>query len=419
MTETASPLSVKMDIGSRKEQQDLVAIVNPMSQLFAKHLADLGLDGSWILEPIKRTGGGGQDRVVFKRINRNEIRGGKKSLLYLLRPTDRDSSWLVHAIPPPYIDIEALSNRLLGTQIETGESALVSGKKPVQSNFAVNQVCIGRVVAHGANGLEVQLDDKYPGFIPLADICEGKYDRKQMLKFPVGKRLRLVISEAENEPIVCSTRVEGIVATDRADDVFTGKPSEDGSLKLNGFHRAPDRVYELIKWIAMDAIDREPDRIPPDTAFELVTSFMQTNYGAKTVERRAAGVLLGAICAAIEPMLSKDDSGYAITEFGWSEIGGKDSFRVKRAGSSVPAPSDPEIDRGQHVVMEQEQTSDDEVPIGDIVAYMANALRLAEVSSQIEALEGEQRSLKVYLESKENVRDAAERLNKHLAKRPS
>lgn len=432
MMATSTPLQVKCEIGSRKENPNLWALVGPFTQLFSAYLADHQLDGTWTVEPFKRTGDKGQDKVVYKRMDRNDIRGGKMSLIFMLRPLDRDSAWLAYVMPPPYMDMGELAKRFAGEQVaqQNVESAIVTSKP--RSNYAPNQVALGKVVAHGPVGLEIMIDDKYPGFVPLADICEGKYDRKEMLRFPVGKKLRFVISAVGPDKMVCSTRVEGIVATDRSDDVFTGKPSDDGSLKLNGFHRAPDRVYDLIKWLAMDAIDRDPNPIPNDAAIDLVIEYMITNYGAKTVERRAAAVTLGAICSAIEPMLAKTDYGYAITDFGWSEIGGKASYRVKGPAFGAVARTLPEneyAEKSHNVLAPQaeevqpkawtseqaeEEPEDDTVSLHEISEYLGAAMRLIEIKRQIETLEGEQRSLKVYVESREHVRIAAERLNKQI-----
>lgn len=454
---TSGQLRVTCPNWERKEDKKAV---NRMIDIFMEHVSAVGLGGDWTLELFKKTGGGAQDRILFKRLFEHEISGGKLSLLYNIRPFDRDSSWLVIAHPPEGADARAIAKRITGDA--DFESRPVqpdddSPPSPDHSKLVTNQACTARIKSHGQWEMEVLIEDKWPGFIPLADICLAKYDRSQMKKHPIGSKLKVIITDPSGTRVECSTRTGGFVATDFADDVFTGIPDADGGLRLKGFHKKLGRVFDLLKRLAptflkYDEMSRPvpSDEIVEDVELTLMEMSQEQGYDVKYVDHAKISVTMNAICKLAElpeQWVKKVDDGFSLTSFGWSELGGKEKLR----GGSVPVkpeaqPPSPANNHDDHeeaaeeaeerVVEFQRLMSSPDGPLGHdpkaeasllaTTTYISKLVRKMDLENQIEALktqfstqlgvlEGQRHTLEKWLEENRSLSRAASALHNSLA----
>lgn len=394
------------------EDKDSKLVVGRMTQIFRKHLDKFGLRGKWGLALYKKTGSSGQDRIVFKGIISNNATGNKPVLMYSGRPMDRDSSWLVAVTPPKGIDlnyIEELESKAKGTAQTTKNEPEDETKDEIM--VAVNQVKFANVVDHAQHGLNILVEGGHEGFIPLADICEGKYERKWLNRYPIDKRIKVVITEVGSDGrLKCSVRTDGILSTNSLQDVFSGVADKDGTLKLSGFTKDPGRIYELVNWLAMTAMDGtagDPRPLCQIEATDAAMEFIITKYDAKTVSKQSVAVILTSLCSSIEPLIRKDDDGnYFLTEFGWAELGGREKFMpgYQKDNGCEDADASPvnENDDDAEVV---------DSDIADVIEYLGKAIRHAEVSSQASMIMKEKEELEAWLAEHSFLQGRASKLS--------
>lgn len=423
---TNSQLTVRCRNGGRKEDK---SVVSQMCHMLTRHFADLGFGskgGVWNVDLFKKTGGGTQERINFKRVHRDNVSGGKSVLEYFIRPYDRDSSWLIFIDPPDGVscaDVEKLEDPKPAAAVEPAPSDIPS----VALN--VNQVYRAKIAKHGEHGLEIMLDEEKNliGFIPLSDLCmNGKYDKKELNKYPVGSIIKAAVVDATKLPIVCTSQLDGIIETDHPQDVFTGTAGGDGLIKLGGFTRSQSRVYELIEWLAMHAADRDPDKcpkpIPFDEAAALVDEYVLTKYGAKP---HKSASLLNALCiAGVEPMLEKIDRCYFPSKFAWSELGGIEAFQRRAKGIKDPEPEiqeeivetavEPVEEVAAETVVALEEVIGTAIanhqriiPLDEVVEYLGKAVRLAEVNAALKSYGDERDELAKWLSENAEIREYA------------
>jgi hypothetical protein len=238
---------------------------------------------------------------------------------------------------------------------------------PKASVLAVNQALHAKVAKHLPYGLEVLLEDGAAGLIPLDDLCRGAFDKKELSKYPVGKKVKVIIVDPEKTPIRCSTRMEGIVDTNKPDDTYTGKPDKNGHLTFEKFTSDYHRVFELADWLGTASLDLDPERrdpkpIPYADASKYVEQYFITKYsenGVKSVSR--PGILLDVLCRPCgdipEPVLQKNENkDILLTEFAWSEI-----RPLAPRTADVGQPAAPEVEEEEPPVAFESESSVDPV----------------------------------------------------------
>lgn len=399
---TATPRARLEVTCSNWERKERKKAVNRMVELFSEHIVGF-CGGKWTLELYKKTGGGLQDRVIFKRLFEHEISGGKTSLMYNIRPFDRDSSWSVIAHPPGDVNVQSLAESIAGAAPPPPPSG---GEEDAPSNnFVPNQVYSARITAHGQWEMEIEVEGKHPGVIPLADICTDKFDQRQMRKFPVGSKLKVVVTDSSGAKLECSTRTEGLVS-DNSKDVFTGIPNADGSLRLKGFQKGPqglNRVFKLCGRMAASFYKYDPKPLPIDEAMDDVELYMmeeytKDGYEVLRVDHNLIGILMRTICEMSElpePWMTKSDAGFTLTKFAWQELGGKDKYAPQ--GGKPPEQKMAELmEEVADDVAEQQGlvvVADGGGSLEEAVMYLSSLTRSLELHSQIVAMKEQLRVL--------------------------
>lgn len=401
-------------------KRDSTRVVKGMIDLFSQRLTELGRTGKWSVELYKKTGTGVQDRLIFKRVFKdNQITGGKSTLMYHARPLDRDSAWLVFVEPPTEDDGFAVVEAEMNPKKAAPPAE--APKQDAVPALCENHVHRARISRHANHGIEIEIgEDNQPGFIPLADLCvDGKYDKKAINKYTVGKVIKVVICDASKSPIVCSIRVDSVLSTSHAMDMFTGVPDKEGHLSLKGFTRDYKRVYRLIEWLASNK-EEHGEVMSKEVALKLTEEFMALTYGSKTLDTRGAGAILSHLCEAVEslpePMLQKSVDGYSLTEFAWIELGLKPQAPVaviEVAPEPEPVPETPREERDQAPATVDSII--DVPPLEDLIKYAGMALRYAQVCSSIDAILREKAEIEEWLSANGKLKRHADSLRELVA----
>jgi hypothetical protein len=413
MAATATaPLVVKCPGG---EKRDSTRVVSGIVNLFAEYLAERGLGGTWKLELFKKTGGGGQDRISYKRAYQ-ETAAAPECHLYNIRPHDRDSSWAVLVYPPPDTDIPALIATvpiIVSNEDEDAEESTME-----ESPMAVfdSHVYHAKVVAHRNHGIDIEIDEqgrKVPGVIELADLCiGGGYNKKEMNKFPVGRGVKVLVCDASQSPVVCSIRTDTVLSTSSSKDVFTGA-LKDGELPLAGFTYDHRRIYALVEYLGLITLEKGSFCLPREVAIDSCIAHLKAVYGAKSVARQRVCVVLDACCKARgalpEPLLKKTDEGYLLTDFALRELGLQDAAE-KQLEQPSPQASFEDLE-GVDIppVMPQEPPTQS---VEAIAEYLSKAIRRADIQLSLDNLSREKQELDAWLKANQDCREAAQEVIK-------
>lgn len=439
------PVSVSCSSNDNRTDRRMILRVREMME---DHLTELGLDGSYALRFHKRTGGSLQNRVAFKRALKSDVNAGKAVLEYAVRPFDRDSSWIVHVDPPKPEDIKRIEKIESHSrpEPETDEVEEPTVEEVAVTTLNINQVCKAKIVSHAPHGLNIALPGGNSGFIPLADLCNGKPNRREMFNFPEEKTIKVAIVDPKANPIRCTTRLEGVTSTSHPRDVFSGVPDVDGILDTAGYTYDHKRVYELVEDIAIGAILTHPDvplqeaTLHADEATLLIKNFMIKKFPGTIDVKQHCSLILRFLCSpgdvVQEPLLQKTEAGLIrLTEFGWSELREtlgnnkkKEDFNAEVAeplGGSVEQelgilgePSAPIPEPSS----EPEEAQDEAAPQDDIsmiATYLGKAVRLADLESQIEALIEEKRQLANWIDANQELKTSAQQFHRMLGERSS
>jgi hypothetical protein len=193
-------------------------------------------------------------------------------------------------------------------------------------------------------------------------------------------------------------------------------------------------------------ISSKENYISHDRAIEEATKYLIWKYKSKSIDSRAVPAILRQLCGFMKamptPLLSRHSSGkgYELTDFAWSELGGKDYWfdreppvlppvelpadqpvveAEEQPDSTEPAPAEPiqkEEDRVEEPAL-AEAIPEEESPPAQIVSteikervenvsiclesaakYLGKACRLAEISSHLSALQAEKEKIEKWME---------------------
>lgn len=386
------------------ENKDNARVIGGIVDLFAKRYSAFGLNGCWLLELLRKTGGGGQERLVFKRLT-NGV------LLYQARPLDRDSSWTVLVHPPENANLKMLLDKEQGLPKET-----LATPAPIEISVCNEQVYRAKVTAHLAHGLSIEIETKTgpcPGFIQLADIG---FDKAAINKYPVNKTMKVLVCDASKVPVVCSTRTDTVLTTTNANDMFTGRPNGDGSLSLKGFTTSSKRILNLVEHLGVFS---GGEKIPKEMAISITMEYLKAEYGGST-ERQQVVTILNALCNKSDVLpaatLSRTDEDYSLTAFALDEL--------PHIKEELPAPAPtpqpvPQIEMQIEIQKAEPAPAPAEsperiVPIDEIVEYLGKACRQVELKSHIEALAKEKKALDEWLSANGHVKAAAQSLQRSV-----
>ena len=444
---------------SKETKRDDARVVFGIARLLSEHYEQKGIGGKWKMRLFRKTGGGGQERLVFRKLI-DDPGGNQPVLMYQVRPLDRDSSWTVLLYPPPGCnlkDIVSLENAPSlppETQVETPVQ-----EEDVSESLCDNQVYVAKVSAHKEHGLLVEIaieDEKVLGFVPLSDL---DYDKQLENKYRVGKNVKVLVADSSKSPVVCSIRgaIE-MTSSDSLKDVFTGAPNKNGSLSLRGYTLSGyQKIYELVEDLALSMLDSDPPYLSKEKAVDAAIEYWKKKYNVPVVERSVTGTILNQLCKGTKavpvPLLCHQGDGYSLTEFALNELDLSEKPQSAEASpvilseqpKSVPAEpvaeSEPdpvtETDE-QHLsakqtdmfldhnpipetteqpdatvepVVEQAQPSTPEISpemVKEAALYFGKASRFAEISSQLSSLQTEHEDLAAWLEKNKDLRKIAQ-----------
>jgi len=158
------------------EKRDTARVVNGIVTLFAEHLRQRGIGGEWELELFKKTGGGGQERLLFKR------QTSDKGLIFHIRPLDRDSSWTVITYPPNDVSDKDIDKLISNEEPKTEEVPVVQEAPTMDASDVLcnNRIYYATVTSHASHGFEIEIETKdkdvptVEGYIHLSYL--DKYD---------------------------------------------------------------------------------------------------------------------------------------------------------------------------------------------------------------------------------------------------
>jgi len=436
-------LTVKCPDGYSK---DSVRVVSGIINLLTGYLGQRGADGDWKIELYRKTGGGGMERVYFKR--KHKTQGRDDALLFQVRPLDRGSSWTVVAYPPKGYNVDKMLNaQPVEKEPEEEEEEQQEEDKDISGLLAINQIHQAKVTEHYPHGFDVEIsvkDKKVMGFVGLADL--GSYDPKMLNKFPVGKTIRVLVCDT-TEPVTCSTKVEAVLSTDNSKDVFTGALNSDGSLPLRAYTKDHRRVFDLLQEIVVEMMQTRKNFLTKDVAVECVTKWLMKKYNAKSIPLRAVPALLRQLCQSLEqvpmPVLRKVDDGYALTDFAWGELGGMEQFFSDAPSEDVlkastgeededdgediggvvatppPAPMPLEI---EDILEDEDEDVEDHQNNGcdltKVAEYFGKLCRLNELSSQIASLTNERKEIERWLDENKHLRASVRQVQSVFAEKP-
>jgi hypothetical protein len=347
-----SNLIVECPNGHKKDSpKAIIGIV----RLVKEHLLGFGInEGKWSVNLIKKTGGGGQDRIVFKSIYEDSK---KPSIVFFVRPFDRDSSWLIETYPPPCISVAELKAKFEGKKEEPVSEVQQEPKEEPKEetqeksqNIITNQIGKAKVIKilDGEKlGIEIEVkvgfggrEKKYNSFLSLDDIREGEYDKKELTRWPPGKTFKVLVLEVDEEAgtAECSSHTDGYSSSKNLDDRFSGSLNADGTIILTGFCDDSLRILGLVRWMSEKVSDRTLP-LNSKTMQEICQSYFDAKYGngehIKFFPKQLPNIIRG-LTGGNNPLLEGNvKSGYLVTEAGWNEF---DALKRMAKGEVVSSP---------------------------------------------------------------------------------
>lgn len=357
-------------------------------------------EGKWAVSFIKVTGACLKAPVVFKRLDKT---AGYVSLLYQVMPGDRGSSCLVSVKPPPGYDTSSIVSK---EEVEEDPSVDPEAPQEGKARIEKGHVYPATISSHEAHGMHLDIHGT-KAWVPLNDFSP-EYDRKSMNTFPIGSKIpKVLVCEADDKSVVCSLRVEAVLETDHARDVFTGAVGEDGTLQTAGWILDHNRIFDLIYDLAVASVDAEY-WMSKDAAVDSAIAHLKTKYRATSVDRRSVAVLMSKLCkpttAIPEAVLLNDFDGYRIAAFAIKECGADDH----------PKDIKPVIESEEVVVITEppETREPEEAPrlalptLFDVSMFFGKVSRLSELESQLAALEMEKSEIEDWLTEHDSVKSA-------------
>lgn len=186
---------------------------------------------------------------------------------------------------------------------------------------------VGEDRSRSALGVTVQTKDGlFPGIVPFYEI-PGK--EEDFVTYKKGSKLRVMLISTDRNIYKFSVKaVETHLANHKSE--YTGIPDQDGSLPLKGYYLCPDRMRQMLKWIAevqldyMDA-DSRPLEMPKDLVLTFVSNKLKGETGAERVDSRGLGSIIRGMAALKYEWLvlcqdaDNNITGFRLTDFGMSE----------------------------------------------------------------------------------------------------
>jgi len=399
-----------------------------MKRLMKNFLVDHGiLQGKWNLFLVKKTGGGGQDKVLLRSLNENPKRPGA---IFFLRPHDRDSSWLVEVCPPSEVAMTELKTKLNSA---VSESKIESAPEPheKQPNIITNQLGKATVTAIKDVGIEINVEVGFGGrekiyksFLSLDDVREGKYDKKELTRWPVGKSFKVIVFDVNEEEGTarCSSHYDGYSTSKHINDKFSGSLNADNTMILVGFCDDLLRIVDVVRYVS----ENVKDRITPFTFKELqpiLQDYFNVKYGhgEKVVISHMQFVSLSVgLRSGTSPLLERISEGkegkYLITENGWNEFDGMK--RMEELEAQTPEPSFVETEVQEPVVETViEPELQKEINFINIMEYHAKETKLSFIEESIKIeqerlalLEMEKEDILKYLETNKHLKEELDKM---------
>ena len=462
-----------VDISTKPKRQAELGIV----KLMTEHYEERGIEGNFTISLYRKTGGGGQDKCRFMRVFADHPNQAPQAM-YQVRPHDRDSTWLILVQPTDrsvFDGLVAKEKAPLKSKTPSALAVPAAATEPEEADAELfpNKACFAKVVSHQKHGFTIGIETKgkpVEGFVSLADL--PTFNQKEMNKYPVGKKIKVLICDPSKSPVECSTRVETLISTTNSKDVFTGVPNPDGSLSMNSYLRNFRRHYALLGDFGVHAQYGGKNLISKDEIVDLTTEFFKKKYeGTKTIEggRQTIFLLMAQYVRGTEivntPCLSKNGDNYSLTEFAWTELDlidpdkgepvakpqdeptvhpepGEEQGEAKEEfccfdhpeeqsqspkpatqptpqPKAVPAlPDTNPMDLTKLQELPDPELDESAEPFGNILkaaaTYFGKASRLAEVKSQLSSLQHEEAELEQWLEENEEMRSPAAKMAQSL-----
>lgn len=408
------------------EKRDSKRVISGIVNLFSDLLRQRGVGGEWELELFKKTGGGGQERLVFKR------QTSDNGLIFHVRPLDRDSSWSIITYPPDDVTAKDVDRLISNDVPKKEEQPVVQKEIDVSEVLCNNRIYYATVTSHVQHGFEIEIETKSKdtptvgGYIDLSDL--DKYDPTSLNKYPVGRKFRIVVCDNSKRPVTCSTRIKDLLGTNSSRDEFTGIPDENGVLSLRtyscSFRRILDILDEFANVVMMPA---KRNFITHDQAVEVATQFLLRKYNARSINPTGLLRILSSFCGRMEAtryqIFQRKDDGYVLTPDAWEEIGGNTLFAENTKKEPPPEilwPDDPQptieiqpdpepVTEADHDVAER-MLQPDMDELEKAASYFGKLCRLSEISTQLESLIAEEDSIKKWLKEHRDLKVSAENM---------
>jgi hypothetical protein len=298
----------------KKGDKDSDQVKTKIRLMLTEHLEDLNISGTWKFDLFRKTGKGGHADFQYLRAGHSP-----DCLIFYVRPFSRDSGWNIRLFAPSPELFKSLRQRF--------EKEPTPPKKEEfeAHSYVDGQLAKATISGHSPHGLNITLDEKFLGFVPLEDFSPS-YNRKDLLHYPVGKSIRVCISDASGRVVRCSLRTDGIAATSLSNDLFSGKPERDGSLSLVGFTKTVERQLMALSYVADVAITYHPNGTPYDEVTAYLKEGLLSEYKAKSIDQRAIGALMRALTddqqGNVDPFVIKKNDLVFVTRHGWNELRG-------------------------------------------------------------------------------------------------
>jgi hypothetical protein len=417
-------LIIECPNGKKKEAPEAVFA---MKRLMKDFLLDHGIvEGKWNLFLVKKTGGGGQDKILLRSVDESSQ---KPSAVFFIRPHGRDSSWLVEVRLPSGVTVSELKNKLNNIS-KTIEPAELHEK---QLNIITNQLGKATVTAIKNVGIEINVEVGFGGrekiyrsFLSLDDVREGEYDKKELTRWPVGKSFKVIVFDVNEEEGTahCSSHYDGYSTSKYINDKFSGSLNADNTMILIGFCDDLLRIVDVVRYVS----ENVKDRTTPFTFKELqpiLQNYFDAKYGngEKVVISHmqfvslSVGLRSGAV-PLLERVLEGKERKYLITEAGWNEFDGMKRMEELEAQA-------PELE-AQEAIVESEPISVPELPpepvpkeisFINIMEYHSKETKLDFIEESIKAeqeriipLEMEKEEILKYFETNKHLKEELDKL---------
>ncbi len=381
-------------------------LANQIKSILRSYLNERGYEGDWEAELFKKTGENTTEKIELRKISKEN-----QYAVYAVRPFDKSSSWRITVRPPKGFDIEQLNEKAVTQEVETPTEEV---EEPT-----VNQLRKARIVTHLQHGMEILIDEKYEGFIPLQDVSES-YDKKDLNRYPVGSLLRVVIADT-SKPYPCTIRTDGIATTTSKNDLFSGQPDSDGRLSLLSYTKDPNRIHEFVQVFSIIAESHKPKSVPYEEAIKWMTDFFKDKYKAKDIHPKGVLRLFTTICHSRDTCwIKKTQDGYEVTEEGWIEV----SHQAPEVIQAVAL--EPELEKAEAVtkqvesrlqpIVEHLEPIHAQPTLDDLITYIRKSQRLVDVTEERRMLDKEITELKDWLDNNLQLKMAADTFYNQMAK---